>query len=289
MFSIGDRRLQPTRILIYTLIILWTIIVYFPLYWTVITAFKLPVAISQHVTYIPWVDFQPSLHAWRDLLVDPATRETVIQHFSNGAIVSLSSAAVSVMLGAMAGYGLARFEYQLGPWGNNDISFWFVSQRIMPPIAVVLAFLIMYQRLDLVDTRLGLAIAYTGFNVPLAVWLLRDFFAQIPKELEESALIDGASRLRAFWSISLPLAVPGLVATFILAFIFTWNEYLFALILTFQEAGTVPILLVSQVTNTGVQWWRMSVLALLSIVPSIICAIILERYIVGGLFSGGVK
>lgn len=289
MLSIAGRRVKLSRVLVYALLLLWCIVVYFPIYWTVITSFKLPVAVSQHITYIPWVDFQPSLHAWRDLLLVESTRSRIMQFFVNGAVVSLGSATIAVLFGAMAGYGLARFEYRLGPWGNNDIAFWFVSQRIMPPIAIVLAFLIMYQWFNLVDTQLGLAIAYTGFNIPLAVWLLRDFFAQIPKELEESALIDGASRLRAFWSIALPLAIPGIVATFILLFIFTWNEFLFALILTFQKAGTVPILLVSQVTNTGVQWWRMSVLALMSIVPSIICAVVLERYIVSGLFSGGIK
>jgi multiple sugar transport system permease protein len=107
--------------------------------------------------------------------------------------------------------------------------------------------------------------------------------------LEESALIDGASWFRAFWSITFPLSTPGLVTAFILCFIFTWNEFLFALILTFQKAGTVPLLLASQVTNTGVQWWRLSVLALMSIIPSIICALVLERYIVKGLFTGGIK
>lgn len=287
MNLIKGERFNAVRMLTYIILLLWAVIVYFPLYWTIITSFKLPVAISE-VTYIPWVDFQPDLHAWRDILVGSA-RGTVFRHFFNGTVVSITSSLIAVLIGAMAGYGLARFEYRFGSWRNNDIAFWFISQRIMPPIAIVLAFLIMYRKLGLVDTRFGLLLAYTGFNLPLAVWLLRDFFSEIPPDLEESALIDGASRLRAFWSIALPLALPGLVATFILSFIFTWNEYLFALILSFQNAGTVPLLLAAQVTGTGVQWWRMAVLALLSIVPSVICAIILERYIVSGLFSGGVK
>jgi multiple sugar transport system permease protein len=288
MIALGKLRIKPGRLLTYILLILWCVIVYFPLYWTLITSFKLPIAIAEKVTYIPWVDFKPSLHAWHDILFG-ADQSTVFRNFFNGGIVSITSAGVAVLLGAMAGYGLTRFEYKFGFWRNNDIAFWFVSQRIMPPIVVVLAFLIMYRYLGLVDTRLGLALAYTGFNLPLAVWILRDFFSEIPRELEESAMIDGASRFRAFWSIALPLSVPGLVATFILLFIFTWNEFLFALILTFQKAGTVPLLLASQVTGTGVQWWRMSVLAIMSIVPSIICAIILERYIVKGLFAGGIK
>lgn len=285
MPSSSKFQIKPKQVLIYGILIGWCLLVYFPLYWTLITSFKLPVAIGIDVTYIPWVDFQPSLHAWRDVF----KQSGVMRSFINGTVVSLASAALAVLLGAMAGFGLTRFNYRFGFWRNNDIAFWFVSQRIMPPIVVVLAFLIMFRVLGLVDTQAGLILAYLGFNLTLAVWMLRDFFANIPKELEESALIDGASWFRAFWSITLPLAVPGLVATFILCFIFTWNEYLFALILTFQKAGTVPLLLASQVTNTGVQWWRMGALATMSIIPSIICALILERYIVKGLFSGGIK
>ncbi|MFN8458001.1 MAG: carbohydrate ABC transporter permease [Anaerolineae bacterium] len=285
MPSSSKFQFKPKQVLIYGILILWCLLVYFPLYWTLITSFKLPVAIGIDVTYIPWVDFQPSLHAWRDVFYQSG----VMRSFINGMVVSLTSAAIAVLLGAMAGFGLTRFNYKFGFWRNNDIAFWFVSQRIMPPIVVVLAFLIMFRVLGLIDTQVGLILAYLGFNLTLAVWMLRDFFANIPRELEESALIDGASWFRAFWSITLPLAVPGLVATFILCFIFTWNEFLFALILTFQKAGTVPLLLASQVTNTGVQWWRMGALSIMSIVPSIACALILERYIVKGLFSGGIK
>jgi multiple sugar transport system permease protein len=283
---LSDRlRRRSARFIIYAILIAWCIVVYFPIYWMIITSFKLPIAIGTNVTYFPWIDFQPSLHAWRDV----SAQTGVVRSFVNGTIVSIASSVIAVVLGAMAGFGLTRFQYKFGFWRNNDIAFWFVSQRIMPPIVVVLAFLIMFRVLGLIDSVLGLTLAYLGFNVTLAVWILRDFFASIPRELEESALIDGASWLRAFWSITLPLAVPGLVAAFILCFIFTWNEYLFALILTFQKAGTVPLLLASQITNTGVQWWRMSVLAVMSIIPSIICALILERYIVKGLFAGGIK
>ena len=278
-------RSRYARFSIYAILIVWCLIVYFPIYWTIITSLKLPVAIGMNVTYLPWVDFQPSLHAWRDI----SNQSGVVRSFVNGTVVSVTSSAIAVILGAMAAFGLTRFQYKFGFWRNNDIAFWFISQRIMPPIVVVLAFLIMFRAVGLVDTLLGLTLAYLGFNATLAVWILRDFFASIPRELEESALIDGASWFRAFWSITLPLAVPGLVAAFILCFIFTWNEFLFALILTFQKAGTVPLLLASQITSTGVQWWRMSVLAVMSIVPSIICALILERFIVKGLFTGGIK
>jgi multiple sugar transport system permease protein len=282
-------RLKRRSILLYAVLALWcVVVVFFPIYWTVITSFKQPKDISQNVTYIPWVDFQPTLQAWDDILAG-SDQSMVFQSFTNGAIASLGGAGIAVILGAMAGYALSRFQYRFGSWRNNEIAFWFISQRIMPPVAVVLAFLIMYRVLGILDNIFSLTLAYISFNLPLAIWILRDYFANVPKELEESALIDGASRLRAFWEIALPLAMPGVVAAFILCFIFTWNEYLFALILTFQNAGTVPLLLAAQVTGTGVQWWRMSVLTLMGIVPSIACAFALERYIVSGLFAGGLK
>ena len=268
----------------YFFLILGSVIVYFPIYWTLITSFKLPISII-NISYLPWIDFEPSLHAWKAV----GEQSGVIKGFSNGIIVSVTSSLIAVTLGAMASYGLTRFKYKFLKFENHDLTFWMISQRFMPPIVVVLAFLIMFAYLDIIDTRTGLIIAYLGFNISLIVWLLKDFFKSIPIEIEESALIDGASRLRIFWSIIFPIAIPGIVASFIICFILTWNEFLFALILTYQDAGTVPLLLASQVTNTGIQWWRLSVLAILSLVPSIICAILLERYMNSGLFSGSVK
>ena len=268
----------------YLFLIFGSIIVYFPIYWTLITSFKLPISII-NITYIPWVDFQPSLHAWKAV----GEQAGVFKGFSNGIIVSLVSTLIAVILGSMAAYGLTRFQYKFLKFRNHDLLFWIISQRFMPPIVVVLAFLIMFVHLGIIDTLVGLIIAYLGFNISLIVWLLKDFFKNIPIEIEESAQIEGASRLRIYWSIIFPIAIPAIVAAFIICFILTWNEFLFALILTFQEAGTVPLLLAAQVTNTGIQWWRLSVLAILSLIPSIICAVILEKYMNSGLFSGSIK
>ena len=268
----------------YLFLIFGSIIVYFPIYWTLITSFKLPISII-NITYIPWVDFQPSLHAWKAV----GEQSGVFKGFSNGIIVSLVSSLIAVILGSMAAYGLTRFQYKFLKFRNHDLLFWIISQRFMPPIVVVLAFLIMFVHLGIIDTLVGLIIAYLGFNISIIVWLLKDFFKNIPIEIEESAQIEGASRLRIYWSIIFPIAIPAIVASFIICFILTWNEFLFALILTFQEAGTVPLLLAAQVTNTGIQWWRLSVLALLSLIPSIICAVILEKYMNSGLFSGSIK
>ena len=173
--------------------------------------------------------------------------------------------------------------------GNDDIAFWMVSQRILPPVTVVVPVYVVFQHLGLLDTRTALVVTYVAVNVPIVVWLMRDFLTSIPLELEELAMIDGASRYRIFWSIVLPLATPGLAATFILVLIMTWNEYLLALFLSSANAQTLPILIAAQNATRGPQWWSMSVLIIVMIVPVVAMAIALERFISRGLLIGAVK
>ncbi|HEU0116852.1 MAG TPA: hypothetical protein VFQ80_19315, partial [Thermomicrobiales bacterium] len=149
----------------YVPLIVWAVVVLFPLYWMTITSFKRPIDINRGVSYLPWVDFTPSLQAWRDLR-DGAV--PVVQPLINSFVAATISSAVAVALGAMAGYGLARFAYRWGPWRNNDIAFWFISQRMLPPAAAILAFMVMFKYAHLLDSAAGLTIAYTGFNVPFA-------------------------------------------------------------------------------------------------------------------------
>jgi multiple sugar transport system permease protein len=179
-----------------------------------------------------------------------------------------------------------RFKRALG---NNDIAFWMISQRMLPPIAVVIPIYILFQRLHLLDTYAALIITYVTSNLPIVIWLMRDYVSTIPIELEECAAIDGASRYRIFWSIVLPLAIPGLVATFLFVLVFTWNEYLLALFLSSANSQTLPLVIAAQNATRGPQWWNMSVLILIMIVPVIVIAIVLERYITRGLLIGAVK
>ncbi len=179
-----------------------------------------------------------------------------------------------------------RFKRSLG---NDDIAFWMISQRMLPPIAVVIPIYILFQRLNMLDTRAALIITYVAANLPIVIWLMRDYFRTIPIELEECAAIDGASRYRIFYSIVLPLAVPGLVATFLFVLVFCWNEYLLALFLSGAKAQTLPYVISSQNATRGPQWWNMSVLILIMILPVIAMAIALERYISRGLLVGAVK
>jgi multiple sugar transport system permease protein len=181
---------------------------------------------------------------------------------------------------------VGRFKRSVG---NSDIAFWIVSQRILPPVAVVIPIYVLFQNLHLLDTRTALVITYTAANLPIVVWLMRDYFNTIPIELDESATMDGASHFRIFRSILLPLSIPGLVATFLLVFVFAWNEYLLALFLTSANAQTMPLTVAAQNATRGPQWWYMSVLIMIMIAPVIVLAVALERRISRGLLVGAVK
>ncbi len=198
-------------------------------------------------------------------------------------IAVLASTAVFILLFFTIRH---RFKRTLG---NEDIAFWMISQRILPPIAIIIPIFILFQQLKLLDTRAALIITYVTVNLPIVIWLMRDYYLTIPLELEECAAIDGASRYRIFWSIVLPLSVPGLVATFLFVLVFTWNEYLLALFLSTAKAQTLPYVIAAQNAVRGPQWWYMSVLILIMIIPVIAVAVALERYISRGLLLGAVK
>ncbi len=319
----------------YAILVFWTLVVLFPLYWLIVTSFKTPIEVNSGPVYLPFIDFQPTLSNWHYIFFDLAN--DTFRPYLNTVVVSLTSTFFTLLLGTTAAYGLTRFVYKprlgtilsfigcvalaivvvtLGaPWqisiavalalflllwqtigkrsrrhlGNNDISFWLISQRMLPPVAVVIPIYILFQRLGLLDTWTALIVTYTAVNLPIVVWLMRDYFATIPLELEENAAIDGASPYRIFWSIVLPLAVPGLVATFLFVLVFAWNEYLFALFLTIAKSQTLPITVAAQNATRGPQWWYMSVLILIMIVPVIAMAIALERYMAKGFLVGALK
>jgi multiple sugar transport system permease protein len=204
-------------------------------------------------------------------------------------------AHVPWQIGLLAGFGLFLLllntiaKRSKRGVGNDDIAFWMISQRMLPPVAVVIPIYIFFQQLELLDTWAALIIAYVASHLPIVVWLMRDYFHSIPLELEESAAIDGASPYRIFRSIVMPLAVPGLVATFLFVLVFAWNEYLIALFLTSANAQTLPLTVAAQNATRGPQWWYMSVLILIMIGPVIAMAIVLERFIARGLLVGAIK
>jgi multiple sugar transport system permease protein len=297
-------------IALYAIVLFWCFIVLFPFYWLLTTSFKTQIAVSRGPNYFPRFelpfitvtnedgeeepfttpgDFTPTGQHWQDLFT--RDRDEVVRHFRNSLIAATGSTILAVIVGSMAGYGLSRFRYywtSLG-WDNDNIAFWIISNRFLPPALFVVPFLLLYSRLNLIDTHLGLIIAYTMFNLPFAVWIMRDFFNGLPVELEESAMIDGATRWVAFLRIVLPLSAPGLVAVAIFSFVFSWNEYLYALMLTNFEALTMPVLIAGQNNTRGIQWWFISALTLTAVAPVILIGLLLERYITRGLVAGAIK
>jgi len=330
--SLEEMAIAP-KVGVYAALAFWTLIVLFPLYWVLVTSFKIEVQVDSGPFYLPFVDFSPTLDAWNFMLLENNT----LGPYLNSVVVALSSTLLALLFGSLAAYALVRIRFQVklaavltfivlliaviaavalgAPWqaataiaialfllalgtfvrrfeaavGNNDIEFWMISNRIMPPIVAVLPIYVMFQHLRLLDTQFALISTYTGVNLPIVVWLTRDFFAGIPLDLEESAEIDGASKFRVFFTIALPLVRSGLAATFMLVLILTWNEFLLALFLTNANAQTMPVLVAAQNTTRGPQWWYMSVLIVIMIAPVIIIAGFLQKHIARGLLIGAVK
>lgn len=361
------------KIAAYLLLGFWSLFVLFPIYWVVITAFKDAAAVNQGPYYIPFVDFQPNLDAWRvHITTDPYCDAYAIGRqlfllvhnsaafllspvvsiapmdpqicklylaFTNSLVISLASTALCIAVGSMAAYALARIQYRpkFGnilvfvalalavilstsyagiPWyvssavalalffflarslgkhfkatlANGDILFWMISQRILPPIVVIIPVYMMFQAVGLLDTHLALVLIYAVANLPIVVWLMHDFFASLPIELEESAQLDGATRFGIFREIVLPLTRPGLAATTLLTLILNWNEYLFAVFLSTARAQTMPIMVAAKnAGEKGILWWEMCAVIVVMIVPVILMAILLTRFIARGVLLGAVK
>jgi multiple sugar transport system permease protein len=291
----GRARRVAGKVAIYGVLLLWAFICLFPIYWTLTTSFKQAPDVMQG-RLIPFGDFHPDWKGWRSLGLSPDTifevstvRDEFVKRFTNSIVASIGAGLLAVLIGAPAAYGLSRFQYRFGPWRNRDISFFFLSQLILPPVVLAMPFLVLYKELALLDTRIGLVLIYTLSVLPIVIWILRDQFDTIPGELGEAALVDGCTIWGAFLKIILPLALPGLVAAFILAVILCWNEYFFAALLTSTNAKTLPVMVASQTGSQGIAWWSMAALSTAAIAPLVVIGVFLERYIVKGLTAGSVK
>ena len=283
------------RVLIYGALVLWAAICLFPIYWTVTTSFKqAPDVMQGHLA--PFLDYRPAWLGWRSVGLSPDTfgqpstpRAEFLKRFANSAVVSLTASTLAVALGSLAAYGLSRFSYRWAWMRNADISFFFLSQLILPPVVLALPFLVLYKALGLLDTRIGLILLYTLSVLPIVIWIMRDQFAGIPTELEEAALVDGLSIWGAFLTIILPIALPGMAAAFILSLVLTWNEYFFAALLTSTHANTLPVMVASQTGSQGINWWSMAALSTAAILPLVLVGVALERFIIKGMAAGAVK
>ena len=283
------------RVLIYAALVLWAFVSLFPVYWTITTSMKTAKDV-QLGHMIPWVDFDPSWLGWRSLGLSPDTianvstvRDEFLTRFFNSVTTAVSASVLAVLIGALAAYGLSRFQYKFLWMRNKDISFFFLSQLILPPVVLALPFLVLYKELALLDTTAGLALVYTLTVLPIVIWIMKDQFDTIPIELDEAAQVDGLSSWGTFFRIVLPIALPGMVAAFILSLILCWNEYFFAALLTGSVAKTLPVMVASQTGSQGINWWVMAAISTAAIAPLVVIGVLLERYIVKGLTTGAVK
>jgi multiple sugar transport system permease protein len=275
------------RIFKYAFIIMWSTFVLSPLMWAVVTSFKPPSAVNNGATFIPWVQYKPTLNGWKDIL-GISGYANLIPPLINSVIITFFSTLISLILGCMAAYGLSRFAYGWKYYKNPDIIFFFISQRIMPPAVLAIPFFLLLKALHLLDTRLGLVLVLTSGLMPIVVWLLVDFFNQIPREIDEMAMLEGCNPFEAFRRTILPLSKPGLTVAGMFAIIFGWNDLFYALVLTFTNVITLPVAVVA-LNGTVTPFWTLSASAIFAILPLVGLAFVVERFLSKGGFAGAVR
>ena len=292
------------------LVITYAVITMIPLVWIFLTGFKSP---ADAISYPPKVIFDPTLEGYVNLFTT-RTRQTeefldanppqnwadeivrqydmVIvgpskfgERFLNSTIIGFGSTFLSVFLGTLAAYAFSRFKVPL----KDDLLFFILSTRMMPPVAVAIPIFLMFRNLGLSDTHLGMILLYTGVNISLAVWLLKGFIDEIPREYEEAALIDGYTRFQAFYKVILPQAASGIASTAIFCLIFSWNEYAFAVLLTSATAQTAPPFIPTIIGIGGLDWPAVAAGATLFLIPVMIFTILMRKHLLRGITFGAVR
>ena len=268
-----------TKIFLYAFALLFLLLSLIPIYLIVSSSFKTD---TQIFAIPPVFIFNPTLDNYRIALTGGTSQ---VAYVINSLVVSIVSTIIAVIFGEMAAYGLSRFEFK----GKNDLAFWILSTRMAPPIAFIVPMFVLIKSMGLLDTWWALIIMYTGMNLSFSIWILRGFFLDIPPELEESALVDGYTRLQVFTRIALPLVKPALAAVAVFSLIFSWNEFLFALILTQSHSKTIPVGIQGFSSSMGINWGPFMAVAFIAILPILIFTFIMQRYLVRGLTFGAVK
>jgi len=249
----------------------------FPIFWIIMTGFKT----AGEFTHSPpiWFPARPHLGSYLRVIEVGG-----LNALKNSLIISSTSTILALIIGSLAAYGLARYRV-----GGDNLPFFILSQRFMPGVVVIFPFLLMFRALKWIDTYQALIIVNLTFTLPYTVWMMRSFFQEIPVEIEESALVDGASPLRAFQYIAIPLAAPGLIATGVFVFIFNWTEFFFALCLTQTKVVPLSVYLPNFFGKQMIMWGEVGSLSTIAIVPMFILSLLVQRYLVRGLTLGAIK
>jgi multiple sugar transport system permease protein len=270
----------------YALLLLWSFICMFPIYWLVIASFKSPEDQFAGPYYVPYVDFQPTLEAWRYILADP--RENLLWPFVNSLVTSAAATLIAVLLAGFSVYGVTRFPARTGKLGGDGdhMLFWIMLTRILPPIVLALPIYFMAQMTSTLDTVFSLIFAYAAINLPVAIWMLRPVLGNKATEMEESALLEGASHGRVFFEIVLPVTAAGFAAVTLIVFVLCWNEYLLAAFLTTNNAMTLPPWAIGQLSMKEAQvggeaeeWAHMAAATVFMMIPVLFIAIYVQRFL----------
>lgn len=273
---------KKQEIITVTVLIIFLFLFMFPVVWMFLTSFKTE---EEYFSYPPvFIPKDFSLRNYFNAMALPPDGRGGLQGLRDSVIIAVSTTIASVIMGALAAYSLSRFKT-----GGENFSFWILSTRMMPPIAAALPLFLIFKNIKLLDTHLALIIANTIFNLPFVIWLLKGFFDDLPAEMEEAALIEGCSHWGAFWRIALPLVAPGIVAVSLFSFIFAWNEFMFALLLTRRNVRTLTIIVPSLVGGHEILWGEIAAIGIVAILPGVLLSLLLQRYLVRGLSMGAVK
>lgn len=249
----------------------------FPIYWIAITAFKPPADLRANPPV--WFPAEPTLIHF--LAVMELRGYTALK---NSLIIAGSATALALLIGSLAAYALARFNT-----GGRHFAFWLLSQRFMPPVVLVIPLFLIMRDLKWIDTHHGMIALYTVFNLPYVIWMMRSYISGLPAEIEESALVDGTTRFGLLWRITLPLVLPGLIATATFAFIFSWTEFLFAVILTRTNAFTLPVTISGYIGSQGTNYGQAASLAIVATAPLFVLGLVVQKHFVRGLTLGAVR
>ncbi len=277
MAGLGGQMAAERRAILYIGLVVISVVILFPIFWIFLSSVKPTIDMP---AYPPKFIFHPTMEHYSRAF----TRSGFLGSFIDSTVISVTVMVLSITLGTMCAYALARFNV-----GGKNFRFWILSQRMFPPVAMILPLYILMRSLHLLDTYAALIITYTVVNLPFTVWLMRGFIIDVPKEMDEAAFIDGCSVWGVFRRIILPVVRPGLVAAAIFAFISSWNEFLFALILTGGAVKTVPLVASEVITDKEVLWGPMSAIGAMTAAPIILFTFFVQKYIVRGMSYGAIK
>ena len=274
----SDRHDRSTRSLVFTaLALLIVALLLFPVFWMLTMMLKPEDIMFARPTI--WT-FAPTLEHF-----DYVIAKGFLTNLWTSCVVASASTILVVILGTPAAYAFARFEM----WRRDDLFLFVLATRMAPPVALVIPFYLIYAKVGLLDTYLGLILAYLTFNLSFYIWVLRSYCREVPRELEEAAMVEGYSRLRVLFKVTLPLLRPGIVSTAVLSFIFAWNEFLYAFMLGGKEVQTLPVAIPTLITTQGVKWGEVSIVGIFALIPVFLVVFFLQRHIVRGLTLGALK